>query len=46
VFAQEPTVASSLDQAAADAIGWAIAPNAIDRPATALEFAERLESIV
>jgi len=45
VFSQAPTIAPGLDQADAAAIAWAIAPNAIDRPATALEFAERLVSI-
>jgi serine/threonine protein kinase len=45
VFSQPPTVAPSLDQAAATLIGWAISPNAVDRPATALVFADHLATL-
>jgi serine/threonine protein kinase len=46
VFAQPPTVSATLDPAATSMIGWAITPNAVDRPATALTFAEQLATLV
>jgi serine/threonine protein kinase len=46
VFSQPPTIAPGLDEAAATAINWAIAPNAFDRPATALVYAEYLDTLV
>jgi serine/threonine protein kinase len=45
VFAQPPTVSPNLDPEAASVINWAIAPNAVDRPATALALAERLDQM-
>lgn len=45
VFSSPATVAATLDPDAGAAIGWAIAPNAVDRPGTAVEFAERLDAI-
>jgi len=45
VFAQQPTVAAHLDPAAAQLINWAIMPNAVDRPATALVFADHLATL-
>ncbi len=46
VFSHAPTVSPELDPAAAEVVGWAIATNAFDRPATALEFADRLSQLV
>jgi len=46
IFTQQPTVAASLDPAAAEVVNWAITPNAVDRPPTALAFAERLDTLV
>jgi eukaryotic-like serine/threonine-protein kinase len=46
VFGQPPTVSAHLDPAAASVIAWAIAPNAVDRPPTALAFAEQLGALV
>ncbi|MBE7189892.1 serine/threonine-protein kinase [Jatrophihabitans endophyticus] len=46
VLSQPPTISSTLDPAVATAISWSIAPNAFDRPATALVFAEYLDSLV
>jgi hypothetical protein len=34
-----------VDPQARDVIAWAIAPNPADRPATALELAERIEDL-
>jgi serine/threonine protein kinase len=45
IFTQQPTVAPALDPAAAEVVNWAIAPNAVDRPATALAYAERLDQL-
>jgi serine/threonine protein kinase len=45
VFSHPPTLSPNLDPAAAAAIGWAIAPNAVDRPATALVLAEHLAAM-
>ncbi|GAB2481102.1 serine/threonine-protein kinase [Jatrophihabitans fulvus] len=45
VFSQPPTVDPGLDPAAAELVGWAIGGAAADRPNTALEFAERLETL-
>jgi serine/threonine protein kinase len=45
IFAQTPTVSPALDPAAAEVIAWAIAPNAVDRPPTALAFAERVAAL-
>ena len=46
VFSQPPQVSPELDEAVATAIKWAIMPNAFDRPATALVYAEYLDSLV
>ena len=46
VFSQPPAVSPDLDEAAARAVSWAIAPNAYDRPATALMYAEYLDTLV
>jgi eukaryotic-like serine/threonine-protein kinase len=45
VFASAPTIAPNLGAGTAAAVSWAIAPNAFDRPATALVFAEHLDTL-
>jgi serine/threonine protein kinase len=45
MFAQPPVVSPGLDPDAAAFIAWAIAPNAADRPPTALAFAQRLAEL-
>lgn len=45
VFAQAPTVASTLDPATAEIISWAIGARAVDRPTTAAEFAAKLDAL-
>ena len=46
VFSQPPAVSPALDEPAARAVSWAIAPNAYDRPSTALVYAEHLDTLV
>ncbi|HEX3336125.1 MAG TPA: hypothetical protein VHS54_06655 [Jatrophihabitans sp.] len=46
VFAQPPAVSPTLDPAATSMIGWAITPNAVDQPATALTVVEQLATLV
>jgi serine/threonine protein kinase len=45
VFSQPPSVSPALDPAASRLISWAIGPNAVDRPRTALAFADQLATL-
>jgi len=45
VVSHPPIIAETLDPQAREVIAWAIAPNPADRPATALDLAERIEEL-
>jgi len=45
VVSHPPIIAETLDPQAIQVIAWAIAPNPADRPATALDLAERIEEL-
>jgi serine/threonine protein kinase len=46
VLSTPATVEQGLDETLAELVGWAIAPDRTARPATALAYAERIESLV
>jgi hypothetical protein len=45
MFGSHPTVSPTLDPEAATVVHWAIAPNAVDRPATAAVLADHLDGL-
>jgi hypothetical protein len=45
VISQPPTISDRVDPDIAEVIAWAIAANPAERPATALQFAERIEEL-
>jgi len=45
VISQPPTISARVDPDIGEVIAWAIAANPAERPATALQFAERIEEL-